>query len=639
MSQQLLNVLKKYWGFDQLRSPQGEIMESVLSGKDTIALLPTGGGKSLCYQLPALVTKGKVLVISPLISLMQDQIKQLEDKGILAKAIYSGMPASMIDAILDNFVHGPIKLLYVSPERVQTELFQMRFYMANVAFVAIDEAHCISQWGHDFRPSYLDLKLLRTIKPNVPIIALTATATSMIIKDISEQLGLKNPQLFTKSFARENINFVVIRNESKVEELLQLMSKLKGTGIIYQRSRVECMKTAEMLRSRGYSASAYHGGMTTEQREEVQSKWFANAARIMVATNAFGMGIDKPDVRFVIHMDIPPSIEEYYQEAGRAGRDGSQAFAVAIINNKDIISATKSMDAQYPTLEEIKTIYSMLCKYFRVAIGGGAGSEYYFDMGEFCKLAKFNASKVYNTMRILERQKWMMLSESLKVPSRVIVVANPRELHNLYPEDDFRYEVLCQLLRLYDGIFIESVEISEANLARTLNMPIDKVILVLKMLEREAMIHYDKSLGMPKITYLMDRPDDNSFRIDERGYEIDRKNAQDRLDAIIKFFISDGCRQASILEYFGEESEPCGKCDVCRGSNSHVYSKEEYIAVLKFLEKANKISEVKQILSKWPVNRRNRIKSCLEDLHKDGIIKLTDDGKLVNQIHDGHGKK
>jgi len=632
-------VLKRYWGFDEFRSPQLEIIESILSGRDTIALLPTGGGKSLCYQLPALLTKGKVLVISPLISLMQDQIKQLEDKEISAKAIYSGMPLSAIDAILDNFVHGPLKLLYVSPERVQTELFQTRFYMANVAFVAIDEAHCISQWGHDFRPSYLDLKILREIKPNVPIIALTATATSLILQDIEKQLGLRDVSIFTKSFARENINFVVIRNEDKSQELLHLMEKLQGTGIIYQRSRVECMKIAELLRSKGYSAAAYHGGMTTDQRASIQSKWFANSVRIMVATNAFGMGIDKSDVRFVIHQDIPPSIEEYYQEAGRAGRDGKVAYAVAIVNNRDIISASKSMDSQYPSSEEIKSVYTLLCRFFKVAIGGGAGSEYYFDMAEFCKLSKFNSSKVYNTLRILERQNWLALSESLKLPSRVLVVADPRALHNVYPEDDLRYEVLCQLLRMYDGIFIESIEINETQLSRTLNIPIDKIILILKMLEREGMIHYDKSLGMPKITYLMDRPDDNSFKIDEKAYQVDRKNAQDRLEAIIQFFTGDTCRQAAILEYFGEKATVCGKCDICRGSGSSDYTKEDYVAVLKLLEKLPKITEIKSLLLKWPINRRNRIQNCLEDLHKDGLIKLTDDAKLINLIKDQDVRK
>lgn len=633
----ILKVLKQYWGFSSLRHPQGEIIESILSGKDTIALLPTGGGKSLCYQLPALLTKGKVLVISPLISLMQDQVNQLEKKGILAKAIYSGMSASMIDAILDNFVHGPLKILYVSPERVQNETFQTRFYMANVSFVAIDEAHCISQWGHDFRPSYLLLNILRQIKPNIPVLALTATATPLIIKDISDQLHLAEPAIFSKSFARDNISFVVIRNEARHEELLRVLKSMKGCGIIYQRSRVECMKTAELLRQKGFRALAYHGGMSSEMRENTQNKWFNNEAEIMVATNAFGMGIDKGDVRFVIHLDIPPSIEEYYQEAGRAGRDGQPSFAVSIVNHRDIISASKSMETQYPEPEEIKDIYVSICRYLRVATGGGAGSEYFFDLIEFSKKYKFNTSKVYNTLRILEKQKWLILSESLKVPSRAMVVANPRELHTLYPENDLRYEVLSQLLRLYEGIFIEQVEISESMMARSLDMPIDKVTVILKMLEREAMIVYDKSLGLPRISFTIDRPADNDFKINEKLYLFDRENAQRRLDAIIRYFTSNECRQATILNYFDELGKPCGRCDVCRGSQDTSYSKSDYVAVLKQLEKYPQTSKISVFLNAWPLNKRMRIKTCLEDLAKDGIVSLSEDGTLVNQLKKKNG--
>lgn len=628
----ILKVLKQYWGFTSLREPQGAIMESILSGRDTIALLPTGGGKSLCYQLPALLTKGKVLVISPLISLMQDQVSQLEQRGILAKAIYSGMQASQIDALLDNFVHGPLKILYVSPERVQTELFQTRFYMANVSFIAVDEAHCISQWGHDFRPSYLALNVLRQIKPNIAILALTATATPLIIQDIETQLSLREPMLFSKSFARENISFVVVKNEAKHEELLRIMKRMKGSGIIYQRSRVECMKTADLLRKHGFRALAYHGGMTSEARESAQQTWFSNAADIMVATNAFGMGIDKGDVRFVIHLDIPPSIEEYYQEAGRAGRDGKAAFAISIINHKDIISASKSMETQYPEPEEIKAIYIQLCRYLKLAIGSGAGSEYFFDIAEFCNNYKFNNNKVFNSLRILERQNWLSLNESIKIPSRLMVVADPREVHRLYPENDLRYEVLSQLLRLYEGVFIEMVEISESALARSLNMPIDKLTLILKMLEREAMIVYDKSPGLPKIVFMIERPDDHSFRINEKLYLRDKDHAQNRLDAIIRYFTFDQCRQQSILKYFEEESAPCGRCDVCRGSSDDSYSREDYVTVLKQLEKLPETYKLAAFLNHWPMNKRLRVKTCLEDLHKDGLIAISEDGTLFNRL-------
>jgi ATP-dependent DNA helicase RecQ len=631
----LKEILKHYWGFDAFRDPQLEIIESILSGRDTVALLPTGGGKSLCYQLPALYTKGKVLVISPLISLMQDQVQSLQKRNILAAAIHSGMKYEEIDRTLDNFVHGPIKLLYISPERVQTEMFQTRFYMANIAFVAIDEAHCISQWGHDFRPSYTSLSILREIKPNVPFIALTATATQLVLADIVTQLQFKNEQIFTKSFERKNLQFIVSKTDDKINELQRILSKLKGSGIIYHRSRVNCMKIADLLKQKGYKAAAYHGGMSHYDRERIQGEWTNNKYQIIVATNAFGMGIDKSDVRFVIHLDVPPSLEEYYQEAGRAGRDGQNAFAVSIIANKDIVSASGVMQTSYPKLEEIGDFYQVLHRYFKVALGGGAGSDFYFDIEKFATAAKINQHKAYNTLKILERQEWLILSEGLKNPSLVMVIANPREIHGIYPEGDLRYEVLCTLLRLYEGIFVEKVPIDESSIVSLLKIPYDKITTLLKMLEKDGMIEYDQSLNKPKITLLKDRADVTSFKIDEKKYLEDKGNAQKRLNAVINFFSSDHCRQKVILEYFDEEAKACGRCDICRGSQNSDYTTEDKKEVINYLATMKTKSFYgSKVAALWPLNRRKRIVKVIEDLLDEGYIEFVSKDLYISLLND-----
>lgn len=628
-------TLKQYWGFDTFREPQYEIVQSILAGQDCVALLPTGGGKSLCYQLPGLLLEGKVLVVSPLISLMLDQVAALQQKGILAKAIHSGLESLEVDLILDNFVHGPLKILYVSPERIETELFQTRFYMAKVAYVAVDEAHCISQWGHDFRPAYLGLKTLRVIKPKIPIIALTATATPQVIEEVVEQLELRNPSVFTKSFARSNISFLTIRNEDKEAELYNILRKTAGSGIIYLRSRVNCAKLAAKLRTDGFSACVYHGGMTSSEREQVQKSWMLGLHKVIVATNAFGMGIDKADVRFVIHLDIAPSIEEYYQEAGRAGRDGKPSYAVSIINNRDIIAATKNLELNYPSLEEIASIYHTLCRYLKIAIGGSAGHTYYIDFNQFCEKYKYNAKKVSHTLRILQKQGWIALDESFNASSMAIVTANPREIHSFYEEDDLRYIVLCQILRLYEGVFIEKVPIDEVLLSTSLKIDIEKVITLLKILEREAIIEYDCSLRLPRITLLYDRPDEVSFRIDEKKYKLDKKNAQDRLEAILKYFNGTVCRQKVILDYFGEDGKNCGKCDICRGSQVKEFENRDYDKVQSYLAKSNiEMLNEKSFLMKWPLIKRRQVIAIFDELENQGLTKRTDDGQIINLLHE-----
>jgi ATP-dependent DNA helicase RecQ len=622
-------ILNRSGGYDRVRSPQLDIINSVLQGKDTMALLPTGGGKSLCYQLPSMMLPGKTVVISPLISLMQNQVAELNDINISAKAIHTGMRATEIEAILDNFVHGPLKLLYVSPERIVTEVFQIRFHMANVSLVAIDEAHCISQWGHDFRPSYLNINMLREIKPDVPFIALTATATEEILEDIKDQLALADPNVFRNSFARDNISFSSVKTEDKTLEFSKLVGKLSGSGIVYTRSRIGSTKIANWLRKKGINALHYHGGMSPDERANAQLKWMHNKARIIVATNAFGMGINKSDVRFVIHMDIPPSIEEYYQEAGRAGRDGKRAFAVSMISNQDIMSTVKNFENYHPTLDEIKKIYIAVCKYLKVAYDSGLYTDYYLDIDEMSKLFKIPISKIHTTLKILEKQEWLELSEGLKTPSQAMVTANPMSVNDIYEQNDPRYQVLTQLLRSYEGIFNEYVNINEAAISRSLNISLNKIVGYLKVLQKEAMIHYNPSQDLPKLIFLKSRPMDDAFRIDEKSYKDLKANSWEKLNSIISYHNNDQCRQQFILNYFGEDNDhTCGQCDICLGSTNTDYTENDKDLVLEKISKAKDGLSPKQVLLGFPYNKRKRIYQCLDDLESENMIRIDDKGNI-----------
>lgn len=625
-------ILKQYWGYDGFRPPQGKIIDSLLSGQDTIALLPTGGGKSICYQVPALAVAGKAVVVSPLISLMVDQVESLRSRGIHAAAIHSGLDQSMIDALLDNFVHGPLKLLYVSPERIETEIFQVRFHMANVAFVAVDEAHCISQWGHDFRPSYLNINVLREIKPKVPFIALTATATSKIVEDISVQLHMVNHKVFRKSFARENISFTVMHTDQKYTDLSQIVRKIRGTGIVYTRSRKNTVKVSAKLKAMGISASHYHGGMSYEDRQKAQQAWMDGRSKIIVATNAFGMGIDKSDVRYVIHLDVPPSIEEYYQEAGRAGRDGEPAFAISLINNRDIIAAAKTFEVQYPELDEIKDVYIKLCRYLKVAVDSGENRDYLIDIDEFSTKTKVTMFKLHSVLKILEKQEWLILNESVRKPSRVWIKASTRHLTEVYDTESVIYEVLSQLMRNYEGIFLGFVDINEMQLSRQLFMTRQEIVHYLKQLEREAVIHYDMSSTLPRLTFLVNRPQDYSFRINERLYQESKLNAKERFDATVDFFTGVECRQSVLLEYFGEEKMTCGTCDVCRGSQEVDYSQEEYNYVFNMVKANPSGVLVIQILDKFPFNKRKRIQACIEDLTNEQKITILEGKAYIKAV-------
>lgn len=617
-----LTVLKKYWGYTSFRYPQEKIIASILSGKDTFALLPTGGGKSICYQLPAMMVEGKVVVISPLVSLMLDQVKSLNKKGIAAKAIHSGLSSDEVDIILDNFVHGPLKLLYISPERIASEVFQVRFYMAKIAFIAVDEAHCISQWGHDFRPSYLQVSLLRELKPDVPLLALTATATPAIVADVAEQLFLKSPAIFQNSFSRDNISFSVVKTDDKNGELLRILSKMKGTAIVYNRSRSGCAKISAFLKEHHISSTIYHAGLVHEVREENQKNWMDGKYRVMVATNAFGMGIDKSDVRCVVHIDVPSGIEDYYQEAGRAGRDGLKSYAIALINASDIIEAQKLFENNYPAVTEIKKLYIRLCQYLQVATGSGAGRSFYLDTEDFSQKAKISQQKLGAILKILEKQGWFTFSDAIKSPSRLMVTGRPQDLLGHYPEKDLRGLLLTQLLRMYEGLTVEHVAINLSKIAKALNTDITRVGFVLKVLHQEGMIDYQPTQAYPEIIFLLDRPTDGDFKIDENAYDALKQSASKRLMAMQSYFVSPRCRQVMLLEYFGEKAEECGVCDVCLGSQDGRYSLDDKRQLLIQLQKSQPGIKIRQVIAQWPYNKRKRINQCLEDLTQEGFVEL-----------------
>src|SRR5690606_14585455 len=414
-----LGILRKYWKYESFRPLQSEIIASVLAGNDTLALMPTGGGKSLCFQVPAMQREGICIVVTPLIALMKDQVENLKARGIEAEAVFSGMSKREMDIAFDNCIYGPIKFLYLSPERLGTELARERIRHMNVNLFAIDEAHCISQWGYDFRPPYLELASLRELHPQVPFLALTATATAKVVDDIQEKLGFRAPNALRRSFVRENLAYMALEQEDKPGRMLRIIRKLGGSGIVYVRNRRETQETARMLINEGVSASFYHAGLEGPERSRRQENWKTNVIRVIVATNAFGMGIDKPDVRFVIHLDIPDSLEAYYQEAGRAGRDGNKSYAVMLYHESDKLALRKNLEQSFPTVAEIKQVYHLLANFFQLAYGAGEGLVLDFDIGEFCNRYKLEVMKTLNALKFLERDGWIRVSEAVYIPSRL----------------------------------------------------------------------------------------------------------------------------------------------------------------------------------------------------------------------------
>lgn len=561
-------ILKTYWGHDTFRPLQPDIIKSVLEGNDTLALLPTGGGKSICFQVPAILKEGMCLVISPLIALMKDQVEHLVAKNIKAAAIFSGMNKKEIDIILDNCIYGDIKFLYISPERIKTEIFQERVKRMKVNLIAVDEAHCISQWGYDFRPSYLEIAALRNFLPDVNFIALTATATNEVKKDIQEKLLFKNARVFQKSFARENLSYSVFKLEDKEKKLLEIIKKVPGSGIVYVRNRKKTRTIAELLRRNGISSGFYHAGLQNNEREQVQEHWIKNKIRIIVATNAFGMGIDKPDVRLVVHMDLTSNLEAYYQEAGRGGRDEKKAYAVVLFHQGDVEDLKGWVRHSYPTIDFIKKVYQSLANFYKIAVGSSLFASYDFELTEFAKLYQLPPLETYHAVKKLQDEGFIQLNETFFNPSRLMILADHQDLYKFQIANAVYDPLIKALLRIYGGeIFTGFLKISENQIAKILGDASENdVEKNLKVLHQMEILFYDPKKDKPQITFLTPRLDASSLPINVKEYEKRKKNDEDKVASVIHYAMHEQrCRSLLLLEYFNEISyKNCGICDICQ---------------------------------------------------------------------------
>jgi ATP-dependent DNA helicase RecQ len=584
-------ILKKYWGFDGFRKNQEEIVQSAINGHDTLALLPTGGGKSICFQIPGIARDGVCLVVSPLIALMQDQVKNLKSRGLKAYAITSGMSRREIDIVLDNAKFGDIDFLYVSPERLKSELFLVRFRQMNISLIAIDEAHCISQWGHDFRPPYLEISELREIHPDVPFIALTATATERVREDIVKSLKLKSTNYFEGSFIRENISYEVYEVENKRKALLKACKRFEGMcGIIYCQTRRDTKEIAKLLIANKFSAGIYHGGLSGEERKEKMEFWLDDKIRIIVATNAFGMGIDKPDVRFVLHYEVPNNLEAYFQEAGRSGRDGLESRNMAFYTKVDLIRMEQKLENQFPPIDYIKTIYKAICNHFGVAIGSGMGESYGLDIKALMSKYNFEPMPTYNALKILELNGSIILNESVFHPTKVKFAVENKTLYNFQIKNE-KFDPLISLLsRSYPGVFSNYNEINEKTIAQRLKISRSVLHQQLEYIEKQGLIDISWQSELPQVVFLHERLPDDYFRIDKSVYDTRKNVAFEKFKKLKSFLISPKCRSVLLLEYFGQEGEPCGKCDVCLYEKKSDYTMPELIELIKEIIKNNSSS-------------------------------------------------
>ena len=616
-------ILLKHWGFDQFRPLQEDIIHAVAAGNDTLGLMPTGGGKSITFQVFSLSTEGMCLVITPLIALINDQVENLRSKGIKALAIYSGMTAREIEIASNNAVYGDYKFLYVSPERLSSPNFLEFLIRFKLNLITVDEAHCISQWGYDFRPSYLKIAEIRKFFPKVPVLALTATATPEVVDDIQDKLLFPRKNLLKKSFVRDNLTYLVRRKEDKLGYLLDTVSKSKGCGIIYVRSRKRCREISDLLRQQDVAADFYHAGLDPVLRKEKQNKWMKGESRVMVATNAFGMGIDKPDVRFVLHPDLPDSLEAYFQEAGRAGRDGERSVALMICNDSDQRRLHKMVTDAFPEIDRIRDVYQALCDYLQVAVGTGKFGFYTFQPEDFARKFSFPFTTVHHSLKLMEREGYLEYTEEPDSSSRLYFLAHRDELYRTDTGSKNLEQLIGMLLRSYTGLFNDYVRIDEVLLARRLSMTADELYQNLKFLSQQKIIHYIPRREAPAIQFLTERVDKSRIRISHANYRDRKVNYQTRVDAVIRYASSEyPCRSEQLLAYFGERgSGSCRQCDVCKGEHKSGISNSEFEDI------SFKISE---LLSIQPLEIKDLIRQC--EGNEKNVLKvarwLLDQGNL-----------
>jgi ATP-dependent DNA helicase RecQ len=562
---------------------QEDIISSVLNGQDTLALMPTGGGKSICYQVPALAKEGVCLVVSPLIALMKDQVDQLHRRKIKAFAIYSGMHFSEIEVALNNAVYGDAKLLYVSPERLATPHFREVLQNMNVNLLAVDEAHCISQWGYDFRPPYLQISEIRDIIPDVPVLAVTASATSDVVDDIQDKLGFKTKNLIRQSFERENLAYVVLHEENKNGRVINMFNKVAGSAIVYAGTRRRTYEFARLLQKNGISADHYHAGLDARERTVKQRKWMSGETRVMVATNAFGMGIDKPDVRLVVHIDLPGSIEAYFQEAGRAGRDLKKSWATLLYQDSDLIESEKQFESSFPEIETIRRVYQALGNYLKLALGSGENMSFDFEISDFSHQYNFEPLIAYNSLKFLEKEGYLILSEGIHNPPKIHFKLQGEKLYRYRVEHPKLDNFVKLILRLYSGLFSQFVKISLKELSKKSGLTIEKVSEILEILDRSEVLTYIPSKSKPQLIMTVERMDAKDLHISKDNYHLRKKASLDRLNALKNYLTSKRkCRSLFLLAYFGEKgNQRCGQCDVCLERNKAQLSKLEFDKIVK----------------------------------------------------------
>ena len=558
-------VLKQYWGYDTFRPKQEEIINSILEKTDTLALLPTGGGKSLCYQLPAMVSEGVCIVISPLVALMKDQVSQLKKRNIKAIALTGGMRHTEIDIALDNCVYGNIKLLYLSPERLQSDIVITRLQKMKISLIAVDEAHCISQWGYDFRPSYLNIAEIRTLLPKAPILALTATATKEVAADIQKKLLFKKPFIIQNSFNRSNLAYMVLEENHKMDRLQKMLNRIKGSAIIYVRSRKRAYELSTELNYLGVKSLYYHAGLSANERSDNQDKWMNNSVRVMVATNAFGMGIDKPDVRLVVHTQNPNTLEAYFQEAGRAGRDGQKSFAVSLYQKSDLETSINRFEENYPNSNEVRVIYQKLANYLQIAIGDGYENTYEFSIDAFCEQNKLSKEKCLKSFLILENEEILKFESYNSQLSTIQITSSPSSVVNYQTNNSKKREFLQLLLRVYPNIFDEPAEIQERKLAIQINKDSNYVHKILAQFEQEGILKYCPRTNRGNIIYLSARYNSKNLPLSKTHFEERKSLLKNKLKSINGYLSNtEVCRSRILLDYFGERSEQdCGICDIC----------------------------------------------------------------------------